>query len=34
MVAIRAVSSYAGQGEQKEVLVATLRANPAFVGQQ
>lgn len=34
MVAIRAVSSYAGQGGQKEVLVATLRANPAFVGQR
>jgi prepilin-type N-terminal cleavage/methylation domain-containing protein len=34
MVAIRAVSSYVGQGGQKEVLVATLRANPAFVGQR
>jgi prepilin-type N-terminal cleavage/methylation domain-containing protein len=34
MVAIRAVSSYVGQGEQKEVLVGTLRANPAFVGQR
>jgi hypothetical protein len=34
MVAIRAVSSYLGQGGQKEVLVATLRANPAFVGQR
>jgi prepilin-type N-terminal cleavage/methylation domain-containing protein len=34
MVAIRAVSSYAGQGSPKEVMVATLRANPAFVGQQ
>lgn len=34
MVAIRAVSSYVGRGEQKEVLVATLRANPAFVGHR
>jgi prepilin-type N-terminal cleavage/methylation domain-containing protein len=34
MVAIRAVSSYVGQGGQKEVMVATLRANPAFVGQR
>ncbi|MBH0179511.1 MAG: prepilin-type N-terminal cleavage/methylation domain-containing protein [Nitrospira sp.] len=34
MVAIRAVSSYAGQGSPKEVMVATLRANPAFVGQR
>jgi len=34
MVAIRAVSSYVGQGSPKEVLVATLRANPAFVGQR
>lgn len=34
MVAIRAVSSYVGRGGQKEVLVATLRANPAFVGQR
>lgn len=34
MVAVRAVSSYLGQGGQKEVLVATLRANPAFVGQR
>jgi len=34
MVAIRAVSSYIGQGSPKEVMVATLRANPAFVGQR
>lgn len=34
MVAIRAVSSYVGQGSPKEVMVATLRANPAFVGQR
>lgn len=33
MVAIRAVSSYVGQGSPKEIMVATLRANPAFVGQ-
>ena len=34
VVAIRAVSSYVGQGSPKEVMVATLRANPAFVGQR
>ena len=34
MVAIRAVSSYVGQGSPKEVMVATLRANSAFVGQR
>jgi prepilin-type N-terminal cleavage/methylation domain-containing protein len=34
VVAIQAVSSYVGQGGQKEVRVATLRANPAFVGQR
>lgn len=34
MVAIRAVSSYVGQGSPKEVMVATLRANPAFVGHR
>ena len=34
-VTIRAVASYPGLGEQKrEVQVATLRANPTFVGQQ
>jgi prepilin-type N-terminal cleavage/methylation domain-containing protein len=34
MVAIRAVSSYVGQRGPQEVMVATLRANPAFVGQR
>lgn len=34
MVAIRAMSSYVGQGSSKEIMVATLRANPAFVGQR
>lgn len=34
MVAIRAVSSYVGQGSPKEVMVGTLRANPAFIGQR
>lgn len=34
MVAVRAVASYVGPGGQKEVRVATLRANPAFVGQR
>lgn len=34
MVTIRAVSSYMGRGGQKEVRLATLRANPAFVGQR
>ena len=34
MVAIRAVSSYVGQGSPKDIMVATLRANPAFVGRR
>ncbi len=34
MVAIRAAASYVGPGGQKEVRVATLRANPVFVGQR
>jgi prepilin-type N-terminal cleavage/methylation domain-containing protein len=34
MVAIRAVSSYVAQGGRKEVRMATLRANPAFVGKR
>jgi len=34
MVAIRAISSYAALGAQKQVHVATFRANPAFVGQR
>lgn len=34
IVAIRAVASYVGPGGQKQVRVATLRANPAFVGQR
>lgn len=35
MVTIRAVASYSGLGDQKrEVHVATLRANPSFVGQR
>jgi prepilin-type N-terminal cleavage/methylation domain-containing protein len=35
MVTIRAVASYPGLGEHKrEVQVATLRANPNFVGQR
>lgn len=34
MVAIQAVSSYVGQGGLKEIMVGTLRANPAFVGQR
>ena len=35
MVTIRAMASYPGLGEQKrDVQVATLRANPTFVGQQ
>jgi hypothetical protein len=32
MVTIRAVASYPGPEGQKEVRLATLRANPAFVG--
>jgi len=32
MVAVRAVATYHGPDGQKEVRVATLRANPAFVG--
>lgn len=34
MVAITAVSSYIGRAGRKEVRVATLRANPVFVGRQ
>jgi prepilin-type N-terminal cleavage/methylation domain-containing protein len=34
MVAIRATATYLGPGGQKEVRVATLRANPAFVGNR
>jgi prepilin-type N-terminal cleavage/methylation domain-containing protein len=34
VIAIRAVSSYAGRGGKKDVRVATFRANPAYVGQQ
>jgi prepilin-type N-terminal cleavage/methylation domain-containing protein len=34
MVVIRAVASYVGPGGQKEVRMATLRANPSFVGQR
>lgn len=34
IVAIRAVSSYIGRDGRKEVQVATLRANPVFVGRQ
>lgn len=34
MVAIRAVASYTGPGGRKDVRMATLRANPAFVGQR
>ena len=35
MVTIRAVASYPGlRGQRKEVRVATIRANPAFVGQR
>lgn len=34
MVAIRAVGSYVGAGGPKDVSVATLRANPAFMGQR
>jgi prepilin-type N-terminal cleavage/methylation domain-containing protein len=34
IVAIRAVSSYIGREGRKEVQVATLRANPVFVGRQ
>lgn len=35
MVTIRGVASYSGLGEQKrEVHMATLRANPSFVGQR
>jgi len=34
IVAIRAVSSYVGRAGRKEVQVATLRANPVFVGRQ
>lgn len=34
LVAIRATASYAGPGGRKEVRVATLRANPAFVGDR
>ncbi len=33
MVAIRATASSAGMGNQKEVRMATLRANPAYVGR-
>lgn len=34
IVAIGAVSSYIGRDGRKEVQVATLRANPVFVGRQ
>jgi hypothetical protein len=34
LVAMRAVSSYVGRDGRKEVQVATLRANPVFVGPQ
>jgi prepilin-type N-terminal cleavage/methylation domain-containing protein len=34
IVAMRAVSSYVGRDGRKEVRVATLRANPVFVGRQ
>lgn len=34
LVAMKAVSSYAGRDGRKEVQVATLRANPVFVGRQ
>lgn len=34
MVAIRATATYAGSRGLKEVHVATLRANPAFVGER
>lgn len=34
IVAIQAVSSYVGRAGRKEVRVATLRANPVFVGRQ
>lgn len=35
MVTIRAVASYPGlRGQQREVHVATIRANPGFVGQR
>jgi prepilin-type N-terminal cleavage/methylation domain-containing protein len=34
IVAIRAVASYAGRSGRGEVQVATLRANPVFVGRQ
>jgi prepilin-type N-terminal cleavage/methylation domain-containing protein len=34
IVAIRAVSTYIGRDGRKEVQVATLRANPVFVGRQ
>lgn len=34
IVAIQAVSSYVGRDGRKEVRIATLRANPVFVGRQ
>jgi prepilin-type N-terminal cleavage/methylation domain-containing protein len=34
LVAVKAVSSYTGRDGRKEVRVATLRANPVFVGPQ
>lgn len=34
LVAIRATATYAGSRGPQEIHVATLRANPAFVGQQ
>jgi len=34
IVTIRAAVSYVGSGGQKEVRMATLRANPAFVGRR
>lgn len=34
LVAIQAVSSYIGRAGAREVRVATLRANPVFVGRQ
>ena len=34
IVAIQAVSSYVGRDGRKEVRLATLRANPVFVGRQ
>ncbi len=34
IVTIQAVSSYVGRAGRKEVRVATLRANPVFVGRQ